>query len=152
MFHQSVESIRGDRYGRAQIKRIDPFTAGYIEEFTGLYAAMPVPLRWAEEGQVVRIVPGRVISLEDIITYYRMGYTAEMIACDTYPWLGLADIYLVIAFYLAEQVKSAVHAHLRENIGVGGRGMGKDGGRQWDHVSEESYKAYCESRSGTEWY
>ena len=104
------------------------------------FSAMPVPLRWAEGGQVVRLKNSR-ISLEDIITYYRMGYTAEMIG-DTYPWLELADIYLVIAFYLRN--KKVIHAHLRESY--------EHADEEWAEMlaqgitSESSYRAYCESR------
>ena len=71
---------------------------------------MPVPLRWAEEGQVVRLNNSR-ISLDIIISFYKRGYTAEMIG-DDYPWLDLSDIYLVIAFYLRN--KDQVHAYLLE--------------------------------------
>jgi uncharacterized protein (DUF433 family) len=71
---------------------------------------MPVPLRWAEEGQVVRLNNSR-ISLDIIISFYKRGYTAEMIGND-YPWLELSDIYLVIAFYLRN--KDRVHAYLLE--------------------------------------
>ena len=106
---------------------------------------MPVPLYWAEGGQALRVCGSR-ISLEVILTYYRMGYTAEMIA-DTYPWLSLADIYLVIAFYLRN--KKAVHAHLRKSHAKADT--------EWAAMvaegitSEESYQAYCEYR-GTEWF
>ena len=109
------------------------------------FSAMPVPLRWAEGGQVVRLWGSR-ISLEIIIGYYRMGYTAEMIA-ETYPWLELADIYLVIAFYLKN--KKAVHAHLQETY--------ERADKEWADMlargitSEESYMAYCEIR-GKEWF
>ena len=109
------------------------------------FKPLPVPLRWAEEGQVVRLYGSR-ISLEDIITYYRMGYTAEMI-CDTYPWLELADIYLVIAFYLRN--KKAVHAHLRETSALADEGWARMAAN--GTVSEESYKAYCESRAD-DWF
>ena len=108
-------------------------------------SAMPVPLRWAEGGQVVRLNNSR-ISLEDIITYYRMGYTAEMIG-DTYPWIELADIYLVIAFYLRN--KKVIHAHLRESY--------EQADEEWAEMlaqgitSESSYRAYCESR-GYDWF
>ena len=71
---------------------------------------MPVPLRWAEEGQVVRLKESR-ISLDIIVSRYRRGYTAEMIA-DSYPWLKLSDIYLIIAFYLRK--REAVHSYLCE--------------------------------------
>ena len=104
-----------------------------------------VPLHWAEGGQVVRVCGSR-ISLEVILTYYRMGYTAEMIA-ETYPWLSLADIYLVIAFYLRN--KKAVHAHLRKSharADAEWAAMAAEG-----ITSEESYQAYCEYR-GTEWF
>ena len=75
------------------------------------FSPLTVPLRWAEEGMIVRLHNSR-IALEDIVTYYRMGYTAEMIG-DTYPWLKLSDIYLVIAFYLRNE--QDVHAYLRES-------------------------------------
>ena len=109
------------------------------------FAAMDVPLRWAEGGQVVRLHGSR-ISLEIIIGFYRMGYTAEMIS-DTYPWLDLADIYLVIAFYLRN--KKAVHAHLQETY--------ERADKEWADMlargitDERSYRAYCEIR-GTEWF
>ena len=109
------------------------------------FSAMPVPLRWAEGGQIVRLWGSR-ISLEIIIGYYRMGYTAEMIA-ETYPWLELSDIYLVIAFYLRN--KKAVHVHLQETY--------ERADKEWADMlargitSEESYMAYCEVR-GTEWF
>ena len=109
------------------------------------FSAMPVPLRWAEGGQIVRLCESR-ISLEIIIGFYRMGYTAEMIA-DTHPWLELADIYLVIAFYLRN--KKAIHAHLQETY--------ERADKEWADMlelgitSEESYMAYREIR-GTEWF
>ena len=102
---------------------------------------IPVPLYWAEGGQVVR-VNGSRISLEDIITWYKVGYTAEMIG-KSYPWLELSDIYLVIAFYLRN--KKDVHAHLRETserADAGWAEMAANG-----VVSQEGYKAYCESRA-----
>ncbi len=36
------------------------------------FSPIPVPLRWVEEGQIVRLCGSR-ISLEDIITYYQTG-------------------------------------------------------------------------------
>ena len=74
------------------------------------FSAMPVPLRWAEGGQVVRLKNSR-IALDIIVSRYRRGYTPEMIV-DSYPWLELSDIYLVIAFYLRN--KEAVHCYLIE--------------------------------------
>ena len=105
----------------------------------------PVPLYWAEGGQVVR-VRGSRISLEHIITYYRMGYTPQMIA-ESCPTVGLADIYSVIAYYLSH--KKAVHAHLRETS--------ERADEEWAEmaakgiVPEDSYRAYCESRT-TDWF
>ena len=99
-----------------------------------------VPLYWAEGGQVVRVCGSR-ISLEDIITWYRMGYTAEMIWED-YPSLELGDIYMVIAFYLRN--KKEVHAHFLESY--------ERTEALWDSmraegmVSDESWQAWCEER------
>ena len=108
-------------------------------------SAMAVPLYWAEGGQVARVCGSR-ISLEDVITWYRMGCTAEMI-CEDYPWLELGDIYMVIAYYLRN--KKEVHAHLRETserADAGWADMAANG-----VVSAESYKAYCESRA-QDWF
>ena len=44
---------------------------------------MPVPLRWAEGGLVVRLNNSR-IALDIIVSRYRRGYTPEMIV-DNYP-------------------------------------------------------------------
>lgn len=96
-------------------------------------------------GQVVRLCGAR-ITLEIIIGFYRMGYTAEMIV-ESYPWIELADIYLVIAFYLRN--KREVHAHLRETY--------ERADKEWQDMlargitPEKSYQAYCEIR-GTEWF
>ena len=101
---------------------------------------MPVPLRWAEEGQVVRLNNSR-ISLDIIISFYRRGYTAELIA-DNYPWLELSDIYLTIAFYLRN--KDQVRAYLLEREEraneISERAFA-DG-----LMSEEDWKAWRESR------
>ena len=74
-------------------------------------SAMAVPLYWAEGGQVVRVCGSR-ISLEDIITWYKMGCTAEMI-CEDYPRLELGDIYMAIAYYLRN--KETIDAHFIES-------------------------------------
>ena len=74
------------------------------------FSPMPVPLRWAEGGLVVRLNNSR-IALDIIVSRYRRGYTPEMLV-DCYPWLELSDIYLTIAFYLRN--KAAVHSYLCE--------------------------------------
>ena len=103
-------------------------------------AAMAVPLYWAEGGQVLRVCGSR-ISLEDIITWYRMGCTAEMI-CEDYPWLELGDIYMVIAYYLRNKEK--VHAYFLESYE---RTEGLwDSMRAEGMVSDESWQAWCEER------
>ena len=101
---------------------------------------LPVPLRWAEGGQVVRLHNSR-ISLDIIVSYYRRGYTAELIA-DTYPWLNLSDIHLVIAFYLRN--KKAVRDYLREVYWQADQGWAETAAK--GYTSEESYQAYLESR------
>lgn len=69
-------------------------------------SAMAVPLYWAEGGQVLRVCGSR-ISLDNIIARYRRGYTPQMIA-DSYPSVPLADIFLLISYYLRN--KDSVHA------------------------------------------
>ena len=106
---------------------------------------MPVPLRWAEEGQVVRLKESR-ISLDIIVSFYKRGYTAEMIG-DAYPWLGLSDIYLVIAFYLRN--KESVRDYLRESYRRADQGWAEslaDG-----FTTEESYQSYLDSRA-KDWF
>ena len=71
----------------------------------------PVPLYWAEGGQVVRVCSTR-ISLEHLITQYHLGYTPQMIA-ESCPTVGLANVFSVIAYYLHN--KEAVHAYFRES-------------------------------------
>ena len=101
---------------------------------------MAAPLYWAEGGQVLRVCGSR-ISLEVIIRCYRMGYTAEMIGED-YPWLELADIYLVIGYYLRN--KESVHAYFleayerTEELWALMRAEGM--------VSDESWQAWCDDR------
>ncbi len=101
---------------------------------------LPVPLRWAEEGQVVRLHNSR-ISLDIIISRYKRGYTPELIA-DSYPWLELSDIYLIIAFYLRN--KKTVHGYLCEREEradeISTRAFA-DG-----LMSEEDWQAWCDSR------
>ena len=78
---------------------------------TGLdLSPISVPLFWAEEGQVVRVC-GTRISLDIIVTRYRQGYTPQMIA-ESYPGVGLANAFSVIAYYLHN--KEAVHDYLCE--------------------------------------
>ena len=106
---------------------------------------MPVPLRWAEGGQVVRLHNSR-ISLDIIVSRYRKGYTAEMIA-DSYPWLELSDIYLIIAFYLRN--KESVRDYLRESYQRADKGWAESLAN--DFISKESYQAYVASRAD-DWF
>ena len=108
-------------------------------------SSMPVPLRWAEGGLVVRLNNSR-ISLDIIISFYKRGYTAEMIG-DDYPWLELSDIYLVIAFYLRN--KESVRDYLRESYRRADQGWANSLANGF--TSEESYQAYLESRAD-DWF
>ena len=124
--------------------KAEPNWRGPLETELDL-SPMPVPLHWAEEGQVIRLHNSR-ISLDFIVSRYRRGYTAELIA-DAYPWLSLSDIYLVIAFYLRNKV--AVRDYLRESY--------RRADQNWAEMaakgitSQESYQAYIESR-GEDWF
>lgn len=109
------------------------------------FSPMPVPLRWAEEGQVVRLNNSR-IALDIIVSLYRRGYTPEMII-DNYPWLELSDIYLIIAFYLRN--KKSVRDYLRESYQQADRGWAQSFAEGF--TSKESYQAYLESRAD-DWF
>ena len=102
---------------------------------------MPVPLRWAEGGLVVRLKDSR-IALDIIVSRYRRGYTPEMIV-DAYPWLELSDIYLIIAFYLRN--KKRVHDYLcerEERADEISENSYADG-----FMSEEDWQHWCETRA-----
>jgi uncharacterized protein (DUF433 family) len=73
-------------------------------------AADPVPLHWAEEGRVIRVV-GTRISLDLIVHEYRYGKSAEQIA-EEYVTLKLADVHKVIGYYLAHRAE--VDAYVEE--------------------------------------
>jgi uncharacterized protein (DUF433 family) len=59
-----------------------------------------VPLR-LDEGGTIRIAGTRV-SLDSVIYHFNLGATAEQIA-HKFPALDLADVYAVIAYYLANR-------------------------------------------------
>jgi uncharacterized protein (DUF433 family) len=59
---------------------------------------MTVPLTTTEFG-TIRVGRSRV-SLDSVIYHFKQGATAELIA-ESFPSLDLAEIYAVIAYYLA---------------------------------------------------
>lgn len=59
-----------------------------------------VPLTVTEHG-AIRIADSRV-SLESVIYHFNLGSTAEQIV-HKFPALNLADVYAVIAYYLANR-------------------------------------------------
>jgi uncharacterized protein (DUF433 family) len=61
---------------------------------------MTVPLTTTEFG-TIRVGRSRV-SLDSVVHHYKQGATAERIA-ESFPSLDLADIYAVIAYYLANR-------------------------------------------------
>lgn len=72
----------------------------------------PVPLRVDKDG-VVRIAKTRV-TLDTLVAAFHEGATAEEMV-HQYPSLGLADVYSVIAYYLAN--RPDVEAYLKEREG-----------------------------------
>lgn len=72
-------------------------------------AADPIPLIAAPNG-VVR-VHGTRVTLDTVVTAFLEGCAAEEIV-DQYPSLQLADVYLVIGYYLNH--KAEVDAYLLE--------------------------------------
>jgi uncharacterized protein (DUF433 family) len=69
------------------------------------------PFLHEQDGEI-RLV-GHRISIVDILSFYRDGYTPEMIAAR-YDSISLALIHYVIAFYLDNQ--TAVDAYLDEYL------------------------------------
>lgn len=69
---------------------------------------MTVPLTTTEFG-TIRVGSSRV-SLDSVVYHYEQGATAERIA-ESFPSLNLADIYAVIAYYLAN--RESVEEYLR---------------------------------------
>ena len=61
---------------------------------------MTVPLTTTEFG-TIRVSRSRV-SLDSVVHHYKQGATAERIA-ESFPSLDLADVYAVIAYYLANR-------------------------------------------------
>jgi uncharacterized protein (DUF433 family) len=70
---------------------------------------MTVPLTTTEFG-AIRVGRSRV-SLDTVVHHYKQGATAECIA-ESFPSLDLADIYVVIAYYLAN--RESVEEYLRQ--------------------------------------
>lgn len=73
----------------------------------------PVPLTTHADG-VVR-VSGTLIPLETVVRAFHQGATPEEIAQD-FPALDLADIYAVLAYYLAN--RDMVDAYVAERAAV----------------------------------
>jgi uncharacterized protein (DUF433 family) len=67
-----------------------------------------VPLTLTEFG-TIRVGSSRV-SLDSVVYHFKQGATAERIA-ESFPSLDLADIYAVIAYYLAN--RESVEEYLR---------------------------------------
>ena len=76
-----------------------------------------VPLTTTEFG-TIRVGRSRV-SLDSVVHHYKQGATAERIA-ESFPSLGLADIYAVIAYYLSnlESVEKYLHRQEAEADGL----------------------------------
>ncbi len=70
---------------------------------------MAVPLRTDDDGKI-RVVGTRIL-LELIVYAYRQGETPEGIV-DSYSILKLADVYAIIAYYLAHRAE--VDAYVRQ--------------------------------------
>lgn len=72
-------------------------------------STIDVPFTVTEYG-TIRITGSRV-SLDSIIHHYKLGATAEEIACK-FPSVSLADIHLTIAYYLSH--REAVEDYLQQ--------------------------------------
>lgn len=79
--------------------------------------AIPVPLHYCEGGEAMRVI-GTRIPIDTIVIQFQSGASAESIM-ESYPTLALADIYLVIAYYLRNKV--AVDDYIRQRQEEGER-------------------------------
>ena len=70
---------------------------------------MTVPLTSTEFG-TIRVGDSRV-SLDSVVHHYKLGASAEQIA-ESFPSLNLANIYAVIAYYLAN--RESVEVYLKQ--------------------------------------
>lgn len=70
---------------------------------------MTVPLTATKFG-TIRVGRSRV-SLDSVVHHFKQGATAERIA-ESFPSLDLADIYAVIAYYLAN--RESVEEYMRQ--------------------------------------
>ncbi len=74
-----------------------------------LVEAQPLPMA-VDADEVIRI-GGTRVTLDTVIAAFREGMTAEAIVAQ-YPSLDLADVYLVIGYFLRHRVE--VDAYLAE--------------------------------------
>jgi uncharacterized protein (DUF433 family) len=74
----------------------------------------PVPLRWDDHGRLM--VVGHRTPLEIIVHAYRRGRSAEAIH-ESYPSLALADIYVLLAFYLRNQDQIDAYVDEQDRLG-----------------------------------
>ena len=63
----------------------------------------PVPLVFAEGGQVIRVAGSRV-PLDTVVAAFKTGATPEEIVQD-FSALKLTDVYAVIAYYLQHRIE-----------------------------------------------
>ncbi len=75
-------------------------------------AAEPVPLYWAEDHQVIRVLGTRVPIDCIVYLFNEEKKSAEEIAAVEYPSVGLEKVYAVIAWYLRH--KAEVDAYIAE--------------------------------------
>jgi uncharacterized protein (DUF433 family) len=84
--------------------------------------------RFGADG-VLRVTRTRV-TLDAVVAAFQEGATPEEIA-QQYPTVGLADIYVVIGFYL--QHREAVDEHLRGRQD-GSAGTRQENGARWPAI------------------
>lgn len=75
------------------------------------FATEVIPLRKDEHG-VIR-VGGTRVTLDTVLHVFKQGLSAEEIV-DCYPSLTLADVYMVISYYLRHQSEIETYLERRE--------------------------------------
>src|SRR5437667_382598 len=77
---------------------------------TDTFVAVPPPLRYAENGRVIRVGKTRV-PFDSVIAEYNDGASADEIVL-AYDCLNLADVHAVISYYLRN--REQVEQYLKE--------------------------------------
>jgi len=96
-------------------------------------APVPVPLWWDEHGRLM--IVGHRIAFETIVHHYRRSRSAEAVR-HSYPALPLADIHVLLAYYLRHQDEIDDYVAERGRLGEEARAR-----HEAEHLPEPELRA-----------